>query len=68
MIVVSSTPPSPTYSDIPAGDAFRYQGDDWHKLQSGNAARLSDGVEITIAPTEVVTPAPGATYTMWPPA
>lgn len=67
MITIPSTPPTTTFANVGAGNAFKYQGEDWMKTTTpGRAVRLTDGADVSVAATEVVTVAPGATYTMWP--
>lgn len=71
MIQNASSPPQTTFADIPAGQAFFAPigvGIDCIKTSESpaRAINLQSGAPVTIAPTDVVTAAPNATYTMWP--
>lgn len=68
MIVAPSNPPQTTYQDLAAGAGFVNQanGESMMKLSTGDAALLTNGTVQAVAPTQVVTPAPQATVTLFP--
>lgn len=74
MIEVASTPPTTTVADIPTGQAFQSIGVSppiaYVKIAGAangeNAVNLANGQASVQAPTQVVTPAPLANFTLFP--
>ena len=69
MIETASSPPVTTWADLNPGQAYRSGiGEPWMKTdQPTTSVRLTDGLTASnIDPAEVVTPAPSATFTLFP--
>jgi len=74
MIAVPSTPPTTTVGDIPVGEGFQSIGVspaiNYIRIAGASggetAVDLATGQASVQALTDVVTPAPGATFSMFP--